>query len=82
MSEQSILIIDHGNFEKAKLDSIAGSISREYQLPVSVKESHSDLSEFYDPMRRQYNGNKLMKELESWSSLNHIKNIGLFRVDS
>ena len=81
MSEQSILIIDHGNFEKAKLDFIAESISREYQLPVSVKESHSDLSEFYDPMRRQYNGNELMKELGSWSSLNHIKNIGLFRVD-
>jgi len=81
VSEQSILIIDHGNFEKAFLDSIAKSISREYQLPVSVKEDHSDLSEFYDPMRRQYNGNELMKELGSWSSLNHIKNIGLFRVD-
>ena len=81
MSEQSILIIDHGNFEKAFLDFIAESISREYKLPVSVKESHSDLSEFYDPMRRQYNGNELMKELGSWSSQNHIKNIGLFRVD-
>ena len=40
-----------------------------------------DLSEFYDPMRRQYNGNKLMKELNSWSSLDYMKNIGLFRVD-
>lgn len=81
MSEQSILIIDHGNFEKAFIDSIAESISREYRLPVAIKESHSELSEFYDPMRRQYNGNELMKELDSWSSLNYIKNIGLFRVD-
>jgi archaemetzincin len=81
VSEQSILLIDHGNFEKAFLDSIASSMNREYHLPVSIKESHSDLSEFYDPMRRQYNGNELMKELDSWSSLNHLKNIGLFRVD-
>ena len=50
-------------------------------MPVSVKESHMDLSEFFDPMRRQYNGNKLMKELDSRASLNHIKTIALFRVD-
>jgi archaemetzincin len=81
VSEQSILLIDHGNFEKPFLDSIASCISSEYHLPVTIRESHSDLSEFYDPMRRQYNGNELMKDLDSWSSLNHLKNIGLFRVD-
>jgi len=79
--EQAILIINHGNFEKDFLGTIAAGITREYRLPVSVKDSHLDLSEFYDPMRRQYNGNKLMQELNSWSELNHIKNIGLFRVD-
>ena len=78
---QAILMINHGNFEMDFLESIAASITREYHLPVSVKESHLDLSEFYNPMRRQYNGNKLMNELDSWSSLDHIKNIGLFRVD-
>ena len=81
VGEQGILIINHGNFEKDFLGTIAGSIKREYRLPVSVMESHMDLSEYYDPMRRQYNGNMLMKELDSWSSLNHVKNIGLFRVD-
>ena len=81
MSEQTILIINHGNFEKDFLDAISASISREYHQAVTIQESHLDLSEFYDPMRRQYNGNKLMVELDSWSSLNHIKNIGLFRVD-
>ena len=81
MGEQAILIINHGNFEKDFLGTIAESITREYQLPVTVKESHLDLSEFYDPMRRQYNGNQLMKELDTWSSVDQIKNIGLFRVD-
>lgn len=79
--EKAILIINHGNFEKDFLGTIAAGITREYRLPVSLKDSHLDLSEFYDPMRRQYNGNKLMQELNSWSALNHIKNIGLFRVD-
>ena len=81
MSEQSILLVDHGNFEKAFLEPIVESISREYHLPVSIRESRSDLSEFYNPMRRQYNGNELMKYLNSLSSDDHIKKIALFRVD-
>ena len=81
MAEQRILLINHGNFEKDFLRTIAEGITREYQLPVNIVESHLDLSEFYDPMRRQYSGNQLMKELESWSSAEHVKNIGLFRVD-
>jgi len=81
VGEQAILIINHGNFEKDFLGTVAESITGEYHLPVTVKESHLDLSEFYDPMRRQYNGNQLMKELDSWSSMDHVKNIGLFRVD-
>lgn len=81
MGEQEILIIDHGNFEKDFLGSIADNIRIEYQLPVSVRESHIDLSVFFDPMRRQYNGNKMMKELEFSSASENIKNIALFRID-
>lgn len=81
MGEQEILIIDHGNFEKEFLRTIAETVRREYHLAVSVRESHVDLSEFFDPMRRQYNGNKMMKEMDSWSPRAHVKNIALFRVD-
>lgn len=81
VGEHRIEIINHGNFEKEFLETIAASIAREYRLPVTFKESHLDLSEFYDPMRRQYNGNRLMEELDTWSSMPHIKNMGLFRVD-
>jgi len=81
VGEQAILLINHGNFEKEFLGTIAAGITREYKFPVNIRESHLDLSEFYDPMRRQYNGNKLMRELDSWSTLEHIKNVGLFRVD-
>jgi archaemetzincin len=81
VGEQGLLMINHGNFEKNFLGTIAENITREYHLPVSVKESHMDLSEFFDPMRRQYNGNLMMKELVSLSSLNSNKKIALYRVD-
>ena len=81
MGEQAILLINHGNFEKEFLEKIASGISREYRLPVSIEDSHADLSEFYDPMRRQYDGNRLLKDLDSWSTRDYSKNIGLFRVD-
>lgn len=81
MSEQAILLIYHGSFEKDFLDNIASCITQEYHMPVNIRESRIDLSEFYDPTRRQYNGNKLMKELDSWTSLDHLKNMALFRVD-
>lgn len=81
MVGHEILIIDHGNFEKDFLGTIAEVVRKEYQRPVSVKESHIDLSEFFDPMRRQYNGNQMMKELETWSPSEHVKNMALFRVD-
>lgn len=81
MGAKEILVINLGNFEKEFLGTIADCLRGEFPLPVTIKESHMDLSEFYDPIRRQYNGNQLMKELDSWSILNHIKIIGLFRVD-
>ena len=52
-----------------------------YKLPILIEHNHADISEFYDPARRQYDGNRLLKELESWASVNHTKIIGLFRVD-
>ena len=81
MGEQGILIINHGNFEKDFLGTIADAITQEYHLPVSVKESHSDLSEFFDPMRRQYNGNQLMMELGTFSANEGLKKMALYRVD-
>jgi len=56
-------------------------VARVYFLPVSVEESHIDLSEYYDPIRRQYNGNGILKEIDSMSSNQFVKKVGLFRVD-
>ena len=78
---QSILLISHGHFEKNFLEKIAKDVVHEFHFPVNFEESHIDLSEFYDPTRRQYDGNGLLKKIDSLYSSQLIKKVGLFRVD-
>ena len=81
MNEQSILLISHGHFEKKFLENIAKDVSQEFLFPVNIEESHIDLSEFYDPMRRQYDGNRLIKVIDAMYSSQLSIKVGLFRVD-
>ena len=81
MNEQSILLISHGNFEKDFLEKLAREVENEFFFRVSVEESHIDLSVFYDPIRRQYDGNRILKEIDFIHRTHFIKKIGLFRVD-
>ena len=76
MSEQAIVIINHGNFEREFLENIVSGIHLEFLLPVTSEERHIDLSDYYDPMRRQYDGNSLLKELDVATSSPHVKKIG------
>lgn len=79
--KQSILLISQGNFEKEFLEKIVIDISREFLYPVNIEESCIDINDFYDPMRRQYDGNRLLIEIDSISSPGIFKKVGLFRVD-
>jgi len=81
LERKSILLIAHGQFEDYFLESIAEDITEEYSCGVKVMESRADLSEFYDPTRRQYDGNKILKSLDSIEDSKVLKTVGLFRVD-
>jgi archaemetzincin len=81
MIQQHITLISFGYFGKHFLEKIAGAVKQEYDYPVHIKESHLDLSEFFDPRRRQYNGNKLLSAIDSVSYPGSLKTIGLFSVD-
>lgn len=81
MDLQNITLISFGYFEKDFLEMIAEDVSREYLLPVRIREGHLDLSEFHDFARRQYDGNRLLKEVDSTLSVDSAKTIGLFGVD-
>jgi archaemetzincin len=81
MKPQLIILISYGQFDPDFLSSIAACITSEYQLPVVIEEKYIELTNFYDPARRQYDANKLLKEIDAISFFDSIKRIGLFRVD-
>jgi archaemetzincin len=81
MNRQQIILISHGHFERDFLEILAGRVMLEYQYPVKVEESHLDLSKFYDPARKQYDGNRLLTEMDENHRAQALKTVGLFRVD-
>lgn len=81
MNEQGITLISFGYFEESFLEKMAGAVTREFSMPAHVREGHLDLSEFYDPARRQYNGNLLIRAVDTQYSSASIKTVGLFYVD-
>jgi archaemetzincin len=81
MNVQRIDLISFGYFEDDFLGKIAVSVNHEFNIPVQFREGHLDLSEFYDPARRQYNGNLLIKEVDTLYGSEPVKTFGLFYVD-
>lgn len=74
-------MISFGYFEEYFLKNVAEAVRLEFHASVNIKEGHLDLSEFYDPTRRQYNGVKLLKEVDIMFSSESSKILGLFSVD-
>ncbi len=81
MNQQEIALISFGYFRIDILEMIADDVRREFHLPVIIKEGHIDLSEFYDPARRQYDGNRLLRKVEYLFASEFHKTLGLFSVD-
>jgi len=81
MAPKTITLISYGHFEKEFLEKLAESVRHEYRYPVNIEGRHIELSQFYDPLRKQYDGNKLLMEIDSKFSSGSIKTVGLFRVD-
>jgi archaemetzincin len=81
MDLDNIVLISFGYFEKGLLEMIVQDVEREFLLPVMTREGHLDLSEFYDPARRQYNGFGLLKKIDAKFASDSVKTLGLFDVD-
>lgn len=81
MIDKGIQLISFGYFEHDFLEKIAAKVNLEYNTTVHVIEGHLDLSEFYDPSRRQYNGNMLLKAVDEQYASDSMKTFGLFYVD-
>jgi len=81
LKKKGISLITHGQFEPTILKTLAHDVEVEFDMPVDVAANYNDLSKFYDPARRQYDANQLLKMLDSNSKPEALKTIGLFRVD-
>jgi archaemetzincin len=81
MSLPNITLISFGYFDKDILEKTYEAVKQEFRCSVSLKEGHIDLSEFYDNTRRQYNGNMLLKQVDSMTFPDSSKTLGLFNVD-
>ena len=81
MDLPNITLVSFGYFEKEFLEKVSNAVMREFRCNVNPKEGHIDLSEFYDPTRRQYNGNNLLKLVDSIPFPDSLKILGLFNVD-
>jgi archaemetzincin len=81
MNLQNITLLSFGYFEKDFLEQIVEAVKSEFHCSVALREGHIDLSEYYDPARRQYNANTLLQQVDSISFPDSFKTLGLFNVD-
>jgi archaemetzincin len=78
---QGIILVSCGLFEKILTGRVATDVSREFHYPVELKECSLDISHFYNPGRRQYDANKLLKAISERAPQDAIRVIGMVRVD-
>ena len=81
MDLPKITLISFGDFDNFFLRNLAAKIYNEFLFSIQIKEAHLDLSDFYNPTRRQYDGNELLHHMEKKLSDDSSKTIGLFNVD-
>lgn len=81
MSQDEITLISFGQLGRDITEKIAGDVFNEFHHPVSLREGHLDLSDFFDSTRHQYNGNLLIKHIDSLVFPQTLKVLGLFDVD-
>jgi len=81
MSLPTITLLSFGFPQQDFLEQIAKAVQLEFGYSVNLKEGRLDLDEYYDPARRQYNGNTLLKFVDSLHFPNSFKTLGIFNVD-
>lgn len=81
MESPVVTLISFTHLPREALDLLAVGVQQEFQCQAIAREAHLDLSEFYDPGRRQYNGDKLLREVDTLHTQGSEKAIGIFNVD-
>lgn len=78
---RNITLLSFGYFEKDFLEKLADAVKQQFPNPVNIREGRLDVSDYYDPGRRQYDGTRLLKEVSLMLPAESLKIMGLFNVD-
>jgi archaemetzincin len=81
LNGQNILLISHGKFGNEFLEKTKYDIQTYFGIPVKHSTHRTELGLFFDASRRQYDANKLIQHLETFSYQKNTKILGLFQVD-
>jgi archaemetzincin len=81
LEQKKIILLSCGLFDKDFLKRIAKAAEVVYGYPVITEECHLELSPFYNPARRQYDGDRLLHSLPQRTKPGCTKVVGLFRID-
>lgn len=81
MRNKNITIISFGSFEINFLNLLSEEITNSFHSIVEIKESHIDLSNFYNSNRNQYNANDILLYIENRYAKSNTKTIALLNVD-
>lgn len=80
-NEKGITLVAYDMYPNRLLTAVINEVEKQFKLPVTVVELREDLSHFFDAMRKQYNGNQLLTEIEKLTPENAVKTVGLYHVD-
>lgn len=81
MTLKKITLLNFGHFDAELLNEVAAVSGRVFDANFTVRKEFSDLSVFFDSVRKQYNGNKLLSYVDQLAGNESGKFIGLFNVD-
>ncbi|HCM58954.1 MAG TPA: hypothetical protein DIS74_00940 [Bacteroidales bacterium] len=81
MEEKRIILLSCSQFDREFLRQVATAVGNEYRTGVMTEECHLDLNPFYNPTRRQYDGDRLLRHIPLCTASHYTKLVGLFRVD-
>jgi archaemetzincin len=81
MQPTTITFVSLGLPDRDFVEQAMQAAAREYACAVVLKEVHLDISDYYDPVRRQYNADKLLRVIDGLDFPGSDKTIGLFNVD-
>lgn len=81
MEKAGIILVSCGLFENKLVRKVASDVSSVFQVQVSIKECTLDVNQFYNPGRRQYDANAVLKMISENAPHDALKVIGMLRVD-